>query len=238
MMKTTHTEKEHYLTAAQMYDTHVPAILPASDSFFSSCISFIPKNPITVLELGSGTGYATSLIRAWNSNAEITCIDHSWEMIQAARKKPELAGVSVLLQDIMDPWPELQYDLIISTLCLHHIPKDDRTVLLHRICTALGPDGVFICGDIIKPESASAEQVYRQRWIQAMKEAGMPPGEIEHILASREHNYSDMETVQAFVKKLNDSGFPVVLMPYRHELSAVFIGMKTESGMNGTNTAL
>lgn len=103
---------------------------------------------------------------------------------------------------------------------------------------ALDTRGVFICGDIIRPESASAEHVYRSRWIQAMKDAGMSPGEIEHIIASREDNYSDMETIQGFVKKLNNSGFPLVLMPYRHELSAVFIGMKSEfQEQNKTSTA-
>ena len=223
------SEHEHYLSMASSYDNRIDAILPMSDLFFSSCLSFIPGGPITLLELGSGTGYATLKTLEANPLAMITCIDHSPDMIQCASLKPGLTSVKIIEQDIRDPWPDMQYDVIMTTLCLHHIPEDDRFELMHRIHEALSPGGIFICGDIIRPEYAKVEEIYRTRWVQVMKMSGMPPADIDLIIHSREENYGEMETVGGFIRKLYKTGFSEVLMPYRHEISAVFIGIK-----NGT----
>ena len=220
------SEHEHYLSMAATYDTRIDAILPMSDIFFSTCLSFIPDGPVTLLELGSGTGYATSKILTTNPQAVITCIDHSPEMIACANQKPELSIVQILEQDIRDPWPDRQYDVIITTLCLHHIPGYDRIVVLRRVHEALSPGGFFICGDIIRPEYPKAEGIYRARWIQAMTQAGLPPVDIEYIIRSREENYNEMEILKGFIRKMRDIGFSEALMPYRHEISAVFVGIK------------
>jgi tRNA (cmo5U34)-methyltransferase len=220
------SEDEHYLSMATAYDNRVDAILPNSDAFFSSCLSFIPEGSLNVLELGSGTGYATSKIRKLNPHAVITCIDHSSEMIQYASKKPELDSVQIIEQDIRDPWPESRYDLIISTLCFHHIPSEDRLPVLNRVYEVLSSDGFFICGDIIRPVHEKEEEVYQQRWVRSMLSAGMSMEEITPMIHSRKENYPGMETIEAFYKKMNDTGFSLVLMPYKHEISAVFIGYR------------
>jgi len=219
-------EHEHYLSMAAAYDNRIDAILPMNESFFSSCLSFIPEGTINVLELGSGTGYATSKIRNLSPRAVITCIDHSSEMIQCASQKPELDSVQIIEQDIRDPWPESQYDLIMSTLCFHHIASEDRLQLLKRIYENLSPDGVFICGDIIRPVFEKEEEVYQQRWVKAMLSTGMNLEEITPMIHSRKENYPGMETIEGFYKKMNDTGFSLVLMPYKHEISAVFIGYR------------
>ncbi|HWQ66455.1 MAG TPA: class I SAM-dependent methyltransferase [Methanospirillum sp.] len=211
---------------AAAYDDRIDTILPKSDLFFSSCISFIPDGQITVLELGSGTGYATSKILETHPQAVITCMDHSPEMIACARQKPELESVEIIEQDIREPWPVTQYDVIMTTLCLHHIPGNDRLVLLRRVHDALSSGGLFICGDIIRPVQATAEEVYQDRWVKAMASAGLSETQIIEITASRRANYPEMETIPGCFKKMNQIGFSRVFMPYKHEISAVFIGMK------------
>jgi len=220
------SEHEHYLSMAASYDACIPAILPMSDFFFSSALSFIPDTAETLLELGSGTGYATSRILARHPGIKIYGIDHSPQMIQYALEKPELSGILFYEQDIMDPWPDSPYNVIITTLCLHHIPANDRMYLLHRVYESLSPGGVFICGDIIRPGSDPAEEVYRTRWIRSMEDSGISRHEIETIVASRKLNFKEMETTESFPKKMNEAGFSLALMPYRHEISAVFIGMR------------
>lgn len=200
-LPTSSSEHEHYLSMAATYDNRIDAILPMCDLFFSSCISFIPVRPVTILELGSGTGYATSKILKANYQAAITCIDHSAEMIACARKKADLKTVRIIQQDIRDPWPDRQYDVIMTTLCLHHIPKEDRLILLRRVLEALSPGGVFICGDIIRPESEEEEEVYQGRWVRSMIYAGISQEEIDQTVVSRKTNYAQMETTIGFFKK-------------------------------------
>lgn len=223
---TNSSEHEHYLSMVVAYDTRIDAILPMSDLFFSSCLSFIPDGPVTLLELGSGTGYATSKILTVNPQAVITCIDHSPEMIACARQKQELESVQIIEQDIRDPWPNKQYDVIMTTLCLHHIPGDDRVVLLRRVHKALSPGGVFICGDIVRPESVETEEVYVGRWVKSMIHAGMSTEEADQMIRSRKTNYPEMETISGFYRKMRGIGFSRILMPYKHEISAIFIGYR------------
>ena len=220
------SEHEHYLSMTASYDSRIDAILPMSDHFFSTCLSFIPDGQITLLELGSGTGYATSKIVEAHPRAAITSIDHSPDMIRCATAKPELASVQIFEMDIRDPWPESRYDVIMTTLCLHHIPGDDRIRLLHRIHDALSSDGVFICGDIIRPETMGEEEIYLGRWIRSMMMAGLSPDQIDQITASRRANYRDMETIGSFSRKMKETGFSQILLPYKHEISAVFIGFR------------
>jgi trans-aconitate methyltransferase len=211
---------------AAAYDLRIDAILPQSDLFFSQCLSYIPAGQPHLLELGSGTGYATAKILAEHPEATITCLDHSDEMIQCAREKPELSSVEMVKQDIRDAWPAKCYDGMISTLCLHHIPLTDRAVVFQRIYESLSPGGVFICGDIIRSESVREEEIYRGRWTATMRKAGMSEEEIHQIVQSREANYADMETIHSLPDQLNAIGFSPVFIPYRYELSAVFVGYK------------
>ncbi|MDD1728486.1 MAG: class I SAM-dependent methyltransferase [Methanospirillum sp.] len=225
--KSASSDHEHYLSMVLAYDNRIDAILPMSDRFFDSCISFIPEGPISILELGSGTGYATSKICAANPQALITCIDHSPDMIRCASQKPELNAVAIIEQDIRDPWPATKYDVIMTTLCLHHIPEKDRLVLLKRIYEALSPNGKFICGDIIRPDSLEVEAIYQDRWVSWMSQAGMTTEESDKMIHSRNENFPDMETVPGFYNKIKDAGFPRVLMPYKNEIAAVFVGYRS-----------
>jgi trans-aconitate methyltransferase len=220
------TTHEHYLTAAAAYDERIPAILPLSETFFASCLSFIPQGPVSILELGSGTGYATSLVLQTNPDAKITGIDHSPEMIRYAKLKPSLTGVTIVEKDIRDPWPDQKYEVILSTLCFHHIPLCDRIQLLNRIFQSLVEGGVFICGDIIRPKKVESEAVYRLRWLKTMETAGISQRDIDIIVQSREENYADMETIESFYTKLVNVGFNPVILPYKYDISAVFTGYR------------
>jgi len=220
------SENEHYLSMASAYDTRLSAILPESETFFAEVLSFIPDQARNLLELGSGTGYATEKIQSRFNSIQIVGIDHSGEMIRCAELKPELNQVQFLEQDIRDPWPSGQFDVILTTLCFHHVPEQDRMSLLSRVYDALSPGGVFICGDIIRPESDKAEEIYRSRWIRSMESAGLSSEEITSIVTSRRANYGEMERIDTLIDKMRQAGFSVVLMPYRHEISVVVVGFK------------
>jgi tRNA (cmo5U34)-methyltransferase len=219
------SEHEHYLSMAASYDARLHAILPMSNLFFSEVLSFIPDDAQTLLELGSGTGFATVQVLNNHPDIKIVGIDHSPEMIYYARLKPELENVSFHKQDIRDPWPVGKYDVILTTLCFHHICENDRTDLLKRIQENLTPQGVFICGDIIRPESDVIEEIYRARWIRSMEAAGLSREEITSIVTSRKANYGEMESVDGLSEKMRDAGFSQVIIPYQYEISAIFVGI-------------
>nr|WP_319540668.1 class I SAM-dependent methyltransferase [uncultured Methanospirillum sp.] len=211
---------------AAEYDTRIPIILPGHSLFFDTCLYLIPSGPVSILELGSGTGYATSLIQKERPDAIISGVDHSPEMIYYAKAKSNLHDVQIHEQDIRDEWPEPAYDVIFTTLCLHHIPRADRRKTLDRIFQSLKQGGIFICGDIIRCSSQVEEDIYTARWLERMIVHGVDQEARNHMAASRNQNLPEMETLDSFIQALKETGFSTVMIPYRYEISAVFAGKK------------
>lgn len=217
---------EHYRAMAAEYDSQVGGLLPDHDSFFNACISLIPDGPVFVLELGSGTGYATSRIRNQRPGAIISGIDHAPEMIRCAHSKPELADVVAYEQDIRNPWPEGTFQVIFTTLCLHHLPRSDRHPLLRRAYESLPPGGIFICGDIIRSDDPVNEAYYTREWIRGMEASGMESAFVQQMASSREMNLPEMETIPGLLEALKNAGFSRIILPYRNGISAVFAGYR------------
>ncbi|KQC04982.1 MAG: hypothetical protein APR53_09260 [Methanoculleus sp. SDB] len=218
--------EEHFNDTADRYEGLIVNIIPNPALFFDSALDCIPDGRITVLELGSGTGYVTEQILRKNPDAEITCIDMTPEMLSIARKKPTLAGVAFLEGDFRDVWPDGQFDVVITTLCLHHLPDADRATIVRRIHTSLNNGGRFINGDVFKPDHAWEEAIYSTRWGRYMTDHGLSEPEAEGMLAKREKSYGFIDTFEQYRQKLIDAGFGRIFFPYHYDFYGVFIAFR------------
>jgi tRNA (cmo5U34)-methyltransferase len=215
--------KEHFNDTADRYEDQIEKIMPYADLFFGITLDCIPGGRTSVLELGSGTGYVTERILRRNPQARITCIDMTPEMLAIARGKPELEGVSFIEGDFREVWPEEQFDLVVTTLCLHHLPDADRARVIHRISTTLNEGGYFINGDIFRPESEWEERISRNRWRRYMVEHGLPAGDAEGMIETRQENFRYIDTLRGYRQKLSDAGFQRILCPYVCYFTSVFL---------------
>ncbi|AKB23445.1 class I SAM-dependent methyltransferase [Methanosarcina sp. WH1] len=200
---------------------------------------------IEILELGSGTGFLTSLIRKKRPDARITCIDRNSEMLAVAKEKPELQkNVTFIEGDILEEcekwkekpgwqkksgWkenPEIKgkFDAVVSTQCLFSLPPDAKTRIFRRIYEALKPDGRFIEGDIFRPESEWEEEIYRAHWKRYMVEQELTVQEAEEMLGTFEDVREKIDTPEKFRKRLEEAGFKWVFCPYWYEMYAIFVG--------------
>jgi len=220
------TSHEHYLDEIARYDENIPRILPSSELFFSTVLSFLPDTPLSILELGSGTGYFTSRLIKKNPKNHITCIDKSPEVIKLAGMKPEISGCNLVEGDITTGLPEEKYSAVITTLTLHHISDKSRANLIKEIYQKLPSDGLFICGDVFKPENEWIEQIYRNRWEKHMRNAGMPDTRIKDTLSGREKAYPLIDTTHGFYKKMQDAGFNRILVPLHYDMFGICVGWK------------
>ena len=105
-----------------------------------------------VLDVGCGTGTLTiAAMRRAGSTGEVHGIDPSAEMIAVARGKAAKAGVGAQFQTAaMEnlPFPDGHFDLVLSSLMLHHLPPDVKRAGFAEVRRVLKPGGRFLAVDI------------------------------------------------------------------------------------------
>jgi tRNA (cmo5U34)-methyltransferase len=103
-----------------------------------------------MLELGLGTGETARRMLALHPNAQLTAIDSSAEMLERARL--DFPGADLRLARLEDALPNGPFDLVYSTLAVHHLDGPGKRDLFQRIVEVLRPDGVFVLADIVVPD--------------------------------------------------------------------------------------
>ncbi|MBY0403561.1 MAG: class I SAM-dependent methyltransferase [Cyanobacteria bacterium] len=119
-----------------------------------------PEKPYSILELGCGTGNVSCLIQKTFPNAQLTLVDFSQEMLDEAQGKwralfsTEKNPVALmpsplyLAQDFMSlDFEPGAFDLIVSSLALHHLKDEEKPVLYQRLYHWLKLGGEFRCAD-------------------------------------------------------------------------------------------
>jgi tRNA (cmo5U34)-methyltransferase len=103
-----------------------------------------------ILELGIGTGETTRRILEIHPNARLTAIDSSPEMLERARAA--FSDADLRLARLEDPLPAGPFDLVVSTLAVHHLDGAGKRDLFRRVADVLRPGGYFVLADVVVPE--------------------------------------------------------------------------------------
>jgi tRNA (cmo5U34)-methyltransferase len=64
----------------------------------------------------------------------------------------DLPGADLRMQDLRDPLPEGPFDLVFSSLAVHHLDGAGKADLFGRVAAALAPGGRFVLADVIVPD--------------------------------------------------------------------------------------
>ena len=140
----------------QVYGPGIEAIVPRYDELHDAVLNTPPQardEPIEALELGAGTGELTVKLLTRFPAASVTAVDHSAEMLAEAERKLETFGDRARISQgaFPDDFPagSAAYDLVISTLAVHHLDDDQKRALFEGVYDALVPGGWFVNGDVI-----------------------------------------------------------------------------------------
>ena len=118
----------------------------------------------TILDAGCGTGtMAIAARKRVGASGAVYGIDASPEMIarahvKAAKAHAEISFQQALLEAI--PFPDAKFDVVITSLVLHHFPAEVLPRCLAEICRVLKPEGRFVAFDF-------APQGRRHAWFRA-----------------------------------------------------------------------
>jgi len=215
---------------ATEYDSSRKKLIPCFDGFYQTAIDEIPfpeDQAIRVLDLGAGTGLMAGLVAAKYPKAKILLIDIAEKMLAEARKKLKSLenDFSFEVANYSDAKTFGKcFDLIISSLSIHHLSDDKKRNLFKSIYSDLQPGGVFINADQVLGDSDEIEKIYRKRWIEQVKANGVT--EVELDAAFERMKEDKMSTLAAQIQWLKDAGFENANCWFKHYSFVVFSGRK------------
>lgn len=105
----------------------------------------------SVLDVGCGTGtLAIATKGRVGSAGTVYGIDASPEMLARAEKKAKKVGVEVFFKSGLAealPFTDAQFNVVLSTVMLHHLPRKARLQCANEIRRVLRPDGRVLAVD-------------------------------------------------------------------------------------------
>jgi ubiquinone/menaquinone biosynthesis C-methylase UbiE len=109
------------------------------------------QNGEGVLDIGCGTGsLAIAAKRRVGPTGTVHGIDAGTEMIARATHKARKAGLDIRFHTALAqllPFPDAQFDVALSTVMLHHLPRKVRPQALRELRRVLKPGGRLLAVD-------------------------------------------------------------------------------------------
>jgi len=169
----TWTEKD-----SAAYRAIAPIAVPRRTDMIGTLVSAAPfaaGQAIRILELGSGDGLLAEALLARFGRATLTALDGSESMRAAttARLLPfgDRARVAAFEVASLDWWDRMfGADLVVSSLCLHHLNDAKKQYFYKAAAERLAPGGALLVADLVDPQHPAARALAADRWDALAKE--------------------------------------------------------------------
>lgn len=160
-------------------------------------IPFAPDAAFKAVELASGEGrLADALLRLF-PNATLTALDGSPSMRDATAERLAQYGgrVKVAAFDMAaSNWYEhlSGADVVLSSLCIHHLTGDGKRALFTAVGGRLTPRGALLIADLILPQRGEARELFAAQWdaaVAAQSQAATGSDTAAKLFDSEHWNY-------------------------------------------------
>lgn len=172
--------------ASNDYDKYRKQAIPNMEIYYNTVVN-LTKNYLNpkILDLGAGTGILTELLYKQHPNADITLVDLSTEMLNIAKKKFADKNFKYIEADYLTYDFEEKYDIIVSSLSIHHLTDEEKKLLYNRIYDFLKSGGLFINADEVCGATEYTEKIYKEEDSNHLNKQDMPKKEKEIIRQRR-----------------------------------------------------
>lgn len=218
---------EQFNENANQYDFQRRKLIPCFDDFYSIAASLMNTHSSkpTVLDIGSGTGLFSSLILEKYPDAHITLIDISEKMMDIAQKRfSNFSNVNYILDDYTSHKFENKFDMIVSSLSIHHLTDKEKESLYYRAYSLLNKGGLFVNADQVLGHTPYLDTLYKNDWKHKIENSGLSQEEIDS--AHERTKLDKMSTLDDQLNWLKESGFKDVDCVYKYFNFVVLFGRK------------
>ncbi|GAP21357.1 class I SAM-dependent methyltransferase [Leptolinea tardivitalis] len=212
------------------YDDWMQRALLGYTDLFGTAVRVIPfgkEQPIRVLDLGAGTGSFAAHVYALYPNAQFVLMDVADKMLDAARDRFKDQGgrFQFEIADYRYLQGEEQYDLVVSSLSIHHLTDEEKSHLFQSIYGILKPAGAFINIDQIRGETPALRQLYWNRWLSHVHSSGATEEQINASI-ERRTRYDQDALLSDQLTWLRQAGFDCADIVYKNFFLGVFLAIK------------
>jgi tRNA (cmo5U34)-methyltransferase len=207
------------------YGLAIQRCVPRYTEMLWAIFEYLPdslRQPKRVLELGCGTGNLSELIARNFPNARLTLVDLSDSSLRTCRSRmPTSAQVEYVHRDFRElVFADNQFDLILSTISLHHLNSTEKQRLFANGYDWLSAGGMLSYGDQFSALAADVYQRHMENWKAYTQSAGASEKEWQMWMDHQEkQDFHDSLPDQ--LEWLRKAGFENVDCTWRHLLWTV-----------------
>jgi len=212
---------------ASGYDAQRRKVLPCFDEFYHILehSMLVSQDTPQILELGCGTGILTERIVKKFPNAVIHVIDQSQKMLEIAREKLRDNRRIIFQQsDFMSCIFETNYDLIVSSLAIHHLSHYDKVRVYQKCFNHLNHGGSFINGDKFRSSNIHSENHIQALWTAEIVQNELKHKELEELNERKKNDKP--ATVLQNLRWLKRAGFAHADLIYKYLYLGIVYAVK------------
>jgi tRNA (cmo5U34)-methyltransferase len=224
------TVGQAFNASVDYYDDWMKKALPNFDDLFGSAIALIPfasTQPIDVLDLGAGTGLFSYHVLEKYPQARFVLYDLADKMLEVARDRFRscLPQAEFVTGDYRTLRVTHDFDLVISSLSIHHLTDDEKQSLFRSIHAVLRKPGLFINIDQIRGGTAYLRDVYWNHWLTQVRQREPDEKRIQESI-HRRTTYDRDALLADQLRWLTEAGFTDVDCVYKNFFVGVFLAVK------------
>lgn len=216
-------------TLSSTYTETIERCFPRYREMLWAVLEYLPENRKfeSVLDLGCGTGNLTVLLHEAFPEAAIRVVDMSADSLKVCQSR--LGRCRVLTCDAEDfrllDYPPGSFDLVVSSIAIHHLDSADKLALFRRVFDWLTDDGLFCFADQCAGATEDLNSRHLANWKSLSAKAGSSAEEWE-MWMQHQADCDHHDTLCDQLDWLRQAGFSLVDCPWRYLLWSVIQARK------------